>query len=77
MFDPRMFYTAISRAKTIDQIYIVKDTPPPKKDLTEKEKEANQKKGEKAYADMVAILQKKGEKAYADMVARLNKRNEK
>jgi uncharacterized protein YdcH (DUF465 family) len=31
MFDPRMFYTAISRAKTIDQIYIIKDTPPPKK----------------------------------------------
>jgi hypothetical protein len=25
MFDPRMFYTAISRAKTINQIYIIKD----------------------------------------------------
>ena len=62
MFDPRMFYTAISRAKTIDQIYIVKDTPPPKKDLTEKEKEANQKKGEKAYADMVARQNKRNEK---------------
>lgn len=31
MFDTRMFYTAISRAKTIEQIYIIKDTPPPKK----------------------------------------------
>ena len=25
MFDTRMFYTAISRAKTIEQIYIIKD----------------------------------------------------
>ena len=56
MFDSRMFYTAISRAKTIDQIFIIDDisTSQKENELTEKEKIANQKKGEKAYANMVA-----------------------
>ena len=78
MFDTRMFYTAISRAKTIDQIYIVKDKAPQEKgkyykhntksdkeqlkELTEKQKIANQKKGEKAYDAMVARKNKMNQK---------------
>jgi len=54
MFDTRMFYTAISRAKTIGQIYIIKDIPPPKKELTEKQIQENRKKGEEAYDRMIA-----------------------
>ena len=77
MFDTRMFYTAISRAKTIEQIYIIKDIPPP---LTEKQIEAKKVKKEKRKKEeerKAKANQKKGEKAYDDMVARKNKMNQK
>lgn len=74
MFDSRMFYTAISRAKTLDQIYLIEPSETELVDIVlyEKSVVVSECELEEAEEDFEENI-KKGEKAYDDMVARWNK----